>query len=386
MLPPNYLINHLSPITTMYSDLHTSVLEDIARHIADTMRATSEAGLMPSAAYQVERLQATGLLRGKIISRIAKINKMSRKEVRKLFEDAAIKTRWYDNIVYRAAGMVPTPLLQSSEMLRILDAGISKANGSIERLTGTIAINSQDKFEQLLNLGYNKVASGSFSYQEAIASTVDDLAREGIGTMDYATGRSISIEAGVRRAVLTGANQTAAKITEETMKELGVSLVRTSAHQGARTHSDGGFKDHTTWQGKVFYWPNMEKGLQNNLNSDILKSSNIEIGRSLGAQAKNYEVMLPNGEAVNLTEGSRITNQTVVAGKGRDRQIDIVDLLVDKYGGAPDEWQKMKGFGYVDHNGESLKAELHWYQEPTIGKVMWKIKPQKGGELFIYED
>ena len=30
--------------------------------------------------------------------------------------------------------------------------------------------------------------------------------------------------------------------------------------------------------------------------------------------------------------------------------------------------------GYIDYNGESLKAELHWYQEPTVGKVKFIIK------------
>jgi hypothetical protein len=95
---------------------------------------------------------------------------------------------------------------------------------------------------------------------------------------------------------------------------------------------------------------------------------------------------MPSGEIVALTEGSRITNIQVIAGKGRNRQIDMLDSLVHDYGGIPEEWQKAKGLGYIDYNGESLKAELHWYQEPSVGKVDWKIKPQKGGEYFIYED
>jgi len=59
---------------------------------------------------------------------------------------------------------------------------------------------------------------------------------------------------------------------------------------------------------------------------------------------------------------------------------------VSEYGGKADEWQKVKGIGYVDYYGESLKAELHWYQEPTVGKLLWKIKPDKGGNLFIDQD
>lgn len=66
--------------------------------------------------------------------------------------------------------------------------------------------------------------------------------------------------------------------------------------------------------------------------------------------------------------------------------MDIVDLWVDRYGGNPEEWQKCKGFGYIDVDGESLLAEVHWYQEPTVGKVLFKIREQPGGEIFIYED
>jgi hypothetical protein len=59
--------------------------------------------------------------------------------------------------------------------------------------------------------------------------------------------------------------------------------------------------------------------------------------------------------------------------------------LVAVYKGEPDEWQKVKGFGYVDVNGEAYKAELHWYQEKTVGKVAWKLKEQKGGNWYIDE-
>jgi hypothetical protein len=73
----------------------------------------------------------------------------------------------------------------------------------------------------------------------------------------------------------------------------------------------------------------------------------------LGAKWKNYDITLPNGEIVNLTEGSRITNVQIIAGKGRNRKIDMIDSLVHDYGGNPDEWQKVKGLSYIDYNGES---------------------------------
>ena len=117
-----------------------------------------------------------------------------------------------------------------------------------------------------------------------------------------------------------------------------------------------------------------------------IEESELLIRKSLGAKAKNFYVELPNGEKVSLTEGTRVTNIQTIAGKGRNRQIDEIDNLLERYGGSALEWEKKKGLGYVDYQGESFYAELHWYEEPTVGKHKWKVKPDADGNWFIYED
>jgi len=121
-------------------------------------------------------------------------------------------------------------------------------------------------------------------------------------------------------------------------------------------------------------------------NNSTMESDDLWVGKSLGAKAKNYEITLPNGEVVYLTEGSRITNVQTIAGKGRNRQIDEIEILVEQYGGSEYEWMKKKGNGYVDYQGESYFVELHWYEEPSVGKYKWKVKADKDGNWFIYED
>ena len=123
-------------------------------------------------------------------------------------------------------------------------------------------------------------------------------------------------------------------------------------------------------------------------NGSVLFSRNedIIIGRSLGAKAKNYDIELPNREIVHLTEGTRVTNLETIAGKGRNRIIDEIDGLLEKYPESSEfEWQKKKGIGYIDYGGESFKVNLHWYEEPSVGKVKWKVKPDKDGNWF-YDD
>ena len=113
------------------------------------------------------------------------------------------------------------------------------------------------------------------------------------------------------------------------------------------------------------------------------------IGRSVGAKAKNYEIHDPQtGSFIRLAEGTIITQPKnhVMAGKGRDRQIDCLDWLLDKYGGDALQWTKEKGFGFVeDEYGDIHRVELHWYQEPSVGKVEMKLK-YRDGRAYIDDE
>lgn len=101
---------------------------------------------------------------------------------------------------------------------------------------------------------------------------------------------------------------------------------------------------------------------------------NIQIGKSLGAAAFRDDVLLPDGTHTKITEGSKITSIVQIAGKGQKRKIDEIDGLLQKYGGERNEWQKMRGNGYVDDLNMSRPCELHWYQEKSVGRVKMKVK------------
>ena len=101
----------------------------------------------------------------------------------------------------------------------------------------------------------------------------------------------------------------------------------------------------------------------------------IEIGRSLGAKAKNYRIKdLRTGEYFNLVEGSHLQNVEVFAGKGVSTPFRRAAAFAKKHGGKAENWQHVKGFGEVDYYGESRKAELHWAQCEGIGKIDFFIK------------
>ena len=87
------------------------------------------------------------------------------------------------------------------------------------------------------------MTSGAFSYDTAIKRCVDTLAEDMQG-VKYPSGHTDTLEVAVRRAVLTGANQTAAKLQLERANEMGCEYVEVSAHSGARTDGSRSPADH----------------------------------------------------------------------------------------------------------------------------------------------
>ena len=106
----------------------------------------------------------------------------------------------------------------------------------------------------------------------------------------------------------------------------------------------------------------------------LSREPDIQVGRSLGAKYKGDEVKLPDGSYTNLTEGTRITGIVSIAGKGNGDRIDEIDGLIERFGGNRSEWSKRRGTGYVDDLGMSRRCELHWYEEPSVGRVKMKVK------------
>lgn len=107
-------------------------------------------------------------------------------------------------------------------------------------------------------------------------------------------------------------------------------------------------------------WEKSKKLLTKYSKSGKIKS--FEIGKSVGAAAKNYPVKMPsNKQHVKLAEGQEIKG-TAFAGKGTTIAIRDRFLLEANYKIAAAEWQKVSGVGKVVVDGKELLAELHWYE------------------------
>lgn len=112
-------------------------------------------------------------------------------------------------------------------------------------------------------------------------------------------------------------------------------------------------------------------------NTDIIPVKDTLIGKSVGAKVKNYDIIDPDtGGIYHFAEGTRIQNSEVFAGKGTRHPLHegVPEGLTEQYGGSPTKWQHCKGHGVIDYDGEERPAEVHWFQEETVGKVKFKVK------------
>ena len=242
MLTPDYLETLPDALVELWQQVEDDILRDIARRIG---KMPDRDTLTDTAAWQAWRLEQTRLTKQEILSILARYSGKSREAIRQTLLDAALTTLASDDAVYRAAGLEPPPVERSEALNNLLNAGYRQTLGTWRNLTATTANTVTGEFERALDRAWLQVSSGVFSYDVAIRRAVDGLAAHMNG-ITYPSGHKDTLEVAVRRAVLTGTNQTCAKLQLARADEMGCEFVEVTAHAGARP-------EHALWQGKVYH-------------------------------------------------------------------------------------------------------------------------------------
>ena len=239
MLRPDYLQGLPDALVSLYARAEADILADMARRIS------TYDFWIPAAEHQRKALIEMGTEHDYIMQRLSKLTGKTKSELQQLFRDAGHDTLDTDNEIYRAAGLTPPKLDTSKELQKVLQAGLKKTRGLFTNLTRTTANTASKQFENALDRAYMQITSGAFDSNTAIRMAIKDLSKQGVGTIRYPSGRVDTIETAVRRAVVTGVNQTALQLQDTLADEMDSDLVETTAHAGARP-------EHAEWQGKIF--------------------------------------------------------------------------------------------------------------------------------------
>lgn len=240
MLTPEYIAGLSDDFVELYAQVERDITADVSRRISKTGYVTA------TAKWQLERGRQIGLFQEDVAKTLANATGLSQPAIKKLMSEAGLKALAADDEIYAKAGLDKLIDFTKSDTMKAIMLQGTKATQQVMRnFTNTTAITARKALENSLDRAYLQIMSGAFTREQAVKNAVNDLAKKGITKIAYPSGSTISVEAGIRRAVTTGINQTCAQLQIARANELGSDLVETSSHMGARP-------THAVWQGQVF--------------------------------------------------------------------------------------------------------------------------------------
>lgn len=239
MLTPEYIAGTPDALAELYGKVEQDILASMAERIS------KYDFYIPAVQHQHQRLRAMGMLENEIEQQLSALTGKTQAELKKLMAQAVDEALTSDAKIYAAAGMGEIDPLAVAGVHETLQSGLRQTNGIFLNLTRTTANTAAKQFESALDLAWLQITSGGFDYNTAIRNAVKELARTGVQSITYPSSHVDTIETAVRRAVVTGVNQTAAKSQLALMDDLGIDLVEVTAHAGARP-------SHAEWQGQIF--------------------------------------------------------------------------------------------------------------------------------------
>ncbi len=237
-LTPQRLDKLPDSVVNLVSDVEMDIISRMAERI------NAQDYFNTSSQWQYQKLKELGLMQEDIEKMLASATGKSLTEIRRIIQDACIQSLGYDDMVYNQAGNLDQPFNLSQSVSNAINSALQKTNNTFRNITGTTATAALNQFSAALDNAWLQVVSGGFSHTDAVYKTVKKLSEQGLYHIGY-KGRKEQLDVAVRRAVLTGVNQTVASARLARAMELGCELVETTAHSGARP-------THEVWQGKVF--------------------------------------------------------------------------------------------------------------------------------------
>lgn len=252
MLSPNYLQHIADGSEEIASQLHTYIIRQIIDRMMIRIGRGDDYLLTSSDRWRIQILQDAGYLLEDITAELSKITKRQEKEIKAAMEEAGVKALECDHKIYEAAGLSPTPLTQSPQLIRLMERNMTATMGEWENYTRTTAEAAQRLFINECDNAYHLVSSGVVSYTQAVKEAVNNVVSGGV-MVHYPSGHKDTIETATARAVRTGVAQATGDISIKRMEEMDWDIILVSAHIGART-GDGGQNpgNHLWWQGQFY--------------------------------------------------------------------------------------------------------------------------------------
>lgn len=255
MLHPEQVDGYADRAAAAFDQLNGRILRDMARRILE-----ADYTVTASALWQAQRAKAMGASTSYLIRQFSQLAGGSNKAA-KVFAAAMLEADRQDK-----AGLPPqaaaeaVSLQLSPAAQQIAQSGFRRTMNTLRNLTQTRLLmgnknmvqTHQAQLGRILDEGHLAVVTGAYSSEQVIRRGLETLAAQGVGACTYPSGHVDTLETVVRRAMVTGINQTAIDISLHNARQLNCRFMELSAHSGART-GDGGpdYTNHSWWQGQI---------------------------------------------------------------------------------------------------------------------------------------
>jgi hypothetical protein len=238
-------------LTELYRSLELKLLDEICS------RLKISGDLNEVTVQDIRVLRSHGISLEEIENAIQRTANISRKELDKLLDEVVERNqRYYTDLIDLAGVTAPEALVSVEDTWAIYEQTRQELR-NLTRSMGFLVDNGRTMlpyaktYQWALDSAEMQIMSGGISYNQAIKSSVKQLADSGLRMVDYESGHRDQIDVAARRAVMTGVSQLCAKYTEQSAEYLETPYFEVSAHIGARDKGVG-WQNHKAWQGRVY--------------------------------------------------------------------------------------------------------------------------------------
>ena len=387
------------------------LIEDIAKRVAEAGQLTS------TAAYQTWKLQKLGVSQKQLKKEIQKRLKISQKQVEQLMTQAAKTGYNFDISRFPTADAIP--FAENTTVQQILDGTVKLAGDDLTNVTQTMGFVAPDgrceelskAYEKTCDFAFQKVANGAQDYTSVVREATRNLAEKGIRTIDYDSDTHASLEAAVRRNLMSGLGMMNEQVTQQNHDDLGCDGWEISAHGGSAP-------DHEPIQGKQY----SDKEFQRLNNSLARRIGTLNCGHSampiiMGVNEPQYtaaeleEFRRQNAEGIDfegrhyslyeaaqrqrsLERGIRKTKRRILideaTGDTEKLQWDQIRLVrtreeyhrFSKATGLPEQHERMEKAGFTWKHGKAAeKAADRYKNDFTFRKNNGTMKAINGARI-----
>lgn len=240
-------------LAELYRSLEDKLLEEICS------RLKLYGQLNEVTVQDIRALRSHGIDLKEIEKAIRETTGIEEKKLDSLLDEVVARNQsYYTDLIDIAQITQPEMLVEKSTV----DAIAAQTFDTFRNITrsmgfvvdsGRTMVQPTKAYEWALDNAVLQIQSGAISYNQAIKSAVEQLAKSGLKTVDYESGHRDQIDVAARRAVMTGISQICAKYTEQSASYLGTPYFEVSAHAGARDKpGPSPWSSHKAWQGRVY--------------------------------------------------------------------------------------------------------------------------------------